>query len=167
MFNQRPVRPAVPMPHSTAFAGITGIAVPTEQTQGPGNSVRSIAMPNGALLLDPAGRWALRLHKIPAESAALLLQVLRDLAPAATQSDSTLVRRVAVYDDACAKDAALIGEIRDAMAMLDSLASKLARQRYLEIVDRAMRRTLINQLSNIALFARLGAGGALRPVPVS
>jgi hypothetical protein len=87
--------------HSTAFAGLTGAAVPTERTSGPSNSVRAVALPNGALLLDPAGRWALRLHKLPADGAHVLLQIMRDLAPAATQQDGALVRRVAVYDEAC------------------------------------------------------------------
>jgi hypothetical protein len=156
--------PQAPRPvHSTAFAGISGVAFPTEQTSGPGNSVRAVALPNGALLLDPAGRWALRLHKIGAESAHVLLQVLRDLAPAATQQDSTLVRRVAVYDDACSKDSQLATQIRDGMQLLDSLARKLTKRRYLEIEERAMRRNLLMQLADVSVFARMGVpGGALQ-----
>lgn len=139
------------MSHSTAFAGIYG-------------AVATLVEPNcvvttprdESVLLDPSGSWGLRLHNLPADTARMLLQILRDTSPSATQTDSSLIRRVAAYDEACQQDASLLPEIERGLGALDVLARKLTRQNYLAVEQRPLRRSMLAQLAHQPLFNRLG-----------
>lgn len=143
--------------HANSFAGIHGAMTASEQAPLTSTGLRSVTLPEGALLLEPSGRWALRLRHISGEQAQMLLQVLRDLSPPATQIDSSFIRRVAAYDDACATDRRLLGQISDSVVMLDALSQKLTKRRYLQVEERALRRTLLTQLADMPLLERLGA----------
>lgn len=132
--------------HGNAFAGISG-------------SVTGIApgLENDArLLVDPSGRWAIRLTALGRPAAQALLQILRDLAPPATQAEGNLIRQVAAFDVAARHDATLMTDITDGLAALDTLARKLTKRGYMDITERTLRRTLLGQISNLSLMDRLG-----------
>lgn len=136
----------VTMPlHSNAFAGISGSV---SSTQAPEVDMQ--------LLLDPTGRWAIRLTAIEKPVALMLLQILRDLAPPATQADSSFIRQVSAFDVAARHDSNLMAEIERGLAALDVLARKLTRRSYLEVQERTLRRTLISQIGEQPLMERLG-----------
>jgi hypothetical protein len=143
--------------HANSFAGIHGCMTATERPPFTATGLRSVTLPEGALLLEPSGRWALRLRHLPGDTAQMLLQVLRDLSPPATQIDSSFIRRVAAYDDACAHDPTLLNQISEGVCTLDALAIRITKRRYLELEERALRRTLLLQLTDSPLLDRLGA----------
>lgn len=144
------------MTHSTAFAGISGAVTGDRDSQN-NVSARMLDGQHGNLLLDPTGRWAIRLNRMEPEVARMLLQILRDLSPPATQMDSTFIRQVAAFDAALAHDASLDAEIERGLAALDTLARKLTRgNRYIEIEERTLRRTLLNQIADQPLMERMG-----------
>lgn len=147
--------------HSTAFAGLSGAMIGDRDTS---FNVTTLILKNqqGNLLLDSTGRWAIRLKVIPPEVARMMLQILRDLAPPATQMDSTFIRQVAAFDAATSHDASLMTDIERGLAALDTLARKLTRTNgYLDIEERTLRRTLLGQMAELPLMERLG----VRPAP--
>jgi len=159
MTQQNTPTPYYTAPHNSfanSFAGPSGCATGGERATGAARQVRSVALPEGGMLLDPSGRWALRVNNMTAESANVLLQILRDLAPQATQVDSASIRSVAAYDEAISKDPSLARHIRDGIQTVDALAHKLTKRRYVDVDERTMRRTLLSQLAGLPLLDRLG-----------
>ena len=98
----------------------------------------------------------MRLSVLEPATARMLLQILRDLAPPATQEDGMLIRQVAAFDVAAMSAPQLVGEMERGLATLDVLARKLTRTNYMEIGERTLRRTLLSQISNDPLMERLG-----------
>ncbi len=140
---------STPAPHAThcnAFAGISGSVTGNMPT----------AEADAQLLLDPTGRWAIRLTTLDKQVALMLLQILRDLAPPATQADSTFIRQVSAFDVAARNDSSLMQEIERGLAALDVLSRKLTRRSYIEVPERTMRRALVSQISEHPLMDRLG-----------
>ena len=90
------------------------------------------------------------------DMANVLLQIMRDLAPPATQQESSLQTRVCDLDHAAAQDRALQRDIEYGLAALDTLARRITGQRYIDLDERAIRRTLLTQLSEQSLMHRLG-----------
>lgn len=146
---------------ANSFSGISG-SVTGEQMQQ--FEVRTVSLPEADLLLDSSGRWAVRLEALTPGTARMLLQMLRDLAPPATQVDSAFIRQVAELDRAAQQDPQLTGEIDRGVAALDALARKLTRRSYVEVEERTLRRTLLSQIGNQPLMDRLGVR---QPSPVS
>lgn len=132
--------------HANSFAGISG-SVSAEYV---------VANTDTRILLDPTGRWAIRLTSLERTAARMLLQILRDLAPPATQADNAFIRQVAAFDVAAREDRQLLAEIDRGLAALDTLARKLTRRSYLEIEERTLRRTLLSQIADQPLLDRLG-----------
>lgn len=170
------------MAYITAFAGINGSTASTvrhDEATPPSEVVAQPAAARAAIksvitpvpvkekeserkadvskvLFDPSGKWAVHLHTLTADRAQTLLQILRDLAPVGTQVDAPLLRRVSAYDEAATKDPLLTGEILRDLGALDNLAFRMSRKRYHEIAERALRRTLLSQMSEHPLMNRLG-----------
>lgn len=169
------------MAHITAFAGINGstastvrhdeAATPVSQMAArpaPATAPAAVAKATvpaataerkadtSKVLFDPSGKWAVHLHTLTADRAQTLLQILRDLAPVGTQVDAPLLRRVSAYDEASTKDPLLAAEILRDLSALDQLAFRMSRKRYHEIAERALRRTLLSQMSEYPLMGRLG-----------
>ena len=138
--------------YATAFAGIHGSAVTHERAT---ETVNAVDLPQGSMLLDPAGAWAVRLQSFTARVSETLLIVLRDHGAQATQGDQPLLRRIQAYDESAAKDASLAEDIDNGVAALDALARKLTQRRYTEVHERAMRRTLLSQARHLPLLQRL------------
>lgn len=169
------------MAHITAFAGINGSTASTvrhDEAATPVSQMAARPAPTTApaavakatvpaataerkadtskVLFDPSGKWAVHLHTLTADRAQTLLQILRDLAPVGTQVDAPLLRRVSAYDEASTKDPLLAAEILRDLSALDQLAFRMSRKRYHEIAERALRRTLLSQMSEYPLMGRLG-----------
>jgi hypothetical protein len=168
------------MAYITAFAGINGSTASTVRHDEVTPLSKVVAQPAAAraaikpfiapakekeserkadvskVLFDPSGKWAVHLHTLTADRAQTLLQILRDLAPVGTQVDAPLLRRVSAYDEAATKDPLLTGEILRDLGALDNLAFRMSRKRYHEIAERALRRTLLSQMSEHPLMNRLG-----------
>lgn len=137
--------------HGNAFAGLSGST---------DHSLRPVAAPitntDSNLLVDPHGRWAMRLSLLEADMAHMLIQILRDLAPPATQMESAFIRQVAELDVAARQDHHLVGQVERGLAALDTLARKLTKRRYIDVPERTLRRTLLSQITEQPLMDRLG-----------
>jgi len=131
---------------ANSFAGISG-SVSADYV---------VAGSDSQILLDPTGRWAIRLAHLERAAARMLLQILRDLAPPATQADNSFIRQVAAFDLATKQDTQLQGDIERGLAALDVLARKLTRRSYMEVEERTLRRTLLSQMADQPLMDRLG-----------
>lgn len=138
--------------YATAFAGIHGSAVSNERAS---DKVNAVDLPQGSMLLDPAGAWAVRLQSFSAHVAETLLTILRDNANQMSSGDQPLLRRVQAYDESSAKDSHLTEDIAAGINALDALARKLTQRRYTEISERAMRRSLLSQARHLPLMQRL------------
>lgn len=146
---------AHPPSYATAFAGIFGNAIqPSEKP----DTAFLLEQPGGGVLIEPDGRWGLRLTALNPKAGQLLLLVLRDLSPLSAQTDNTLTLRISAYDEAAAKDAHLAEEICQALLQLDNLARRITNRGYDEIAEPALRRPLLMQLAHVSLFQRLGVG---------
>jgi len=141
--------------YSNAFAGIHGSASGFDSAQ---PVVNVIDLPEGCMMMDPNGSWAVRLRSFKAHAAETLLMVLRDNAALSTQSDTPLLRRLQSYDESAQKDAGLAHDIDVGVAALDALAHKLTRRRYTEIMERSMRRSLLTQSQHTPLIRRMMVG---------
>lgn len=143
--------------HMTAFAGIQGsvTAHQPHSTDTP-KAVSQVTLADGNMLLDPAGQWAIRLRTLSPDIARTLLQVLRDVTPLSTQSDSNLIRRISAYDESASRNAALAAELKEGLHALNQLSHKITRSPYAKLSERPMRRTVLLQMAAHPLFERLG-----------
>ncbi len=144
------------MSHNNAFAGISGSVAETNSPTSR-SSVKDAPNQTSALLIDSSGRWGVRLTALPQDMAKLLLQLLRDTAPVVLPQDTHLVRRVAAYDEAAARDPHLLGELERTAGRLDVLAFRVFNCSYLEIAERHQRRALIDEIDELAIFTQLGS----------
>jgi len=141
--------------YSNAFAGLQGCANGAEASQ---PVVNIIDLPEGCMVMDPNGTWAVRLRSFNARITETLLTVLRDNAGMSAQSDTPHLRRLQAYDESAQKDAGLAEDIDTGVAALDALAHKLTRRRYTEIMERTMRRSLLSQSQHTPLIRRMMVG---------
>lgn len=147
----------MPHAHVTAFAGIQG-SVTAHQTHSTDSSqnISHVPLSDGNMLLDPSGQWVIRLRTLAPDTARTLLQVLRDVTPLSTQSDSTLIRRISAYDESASTNTELAAELKDGLSALNQLSHKITRSPYAQLSERPMRRTVLLQMATHPLFERLG-----------
>ena len=154
------------MSHNNAFAGISGSVAaassPTAQS-----SVKDETNQSSALLIDSSGRWGVRLSALPQDMARLLLQLLRDTAPVVLPQDAHLVRRVAAYDEAAARDPHLLEELERTAGRLNVMAFRVFNCSYMEITERHQRRALIDEIDELAIFTQLGSNERIRRAMVA
>lgn len=148
--------------HTTAFAGINGAVVSLYEHPAPVAPPSHAVLPShaapqrGGMLLDTSGLWAVRLNTLSTAQGRTLLQVLRDLTPPGTQTDTPFIQRISAYDEAATKDTVLASEIEEGVRMLDTLSRRVTGSTYLGLGERSLRRTVLHQMEGNPFFARLG-----------